>query len=90
MSVRIFSVNARGLCDMLKRKALVLFCEGKEADFCFIQETYTCQNDALFWKNQWGCDIWFYFTTILLGSFTSNKTADVAILLKRTGFQGSL
>ncbi len=57
---------------MLKRKALFLFCKGKEADFCFIQETHACK-DVLFCKSQWGSDMWFSFGV-------SNRTAGVAIL----------
>ncbi len=73
MSITIFSVNARGIRDMLKRKALFLFCKGKQADFCFIQETHACKEDVLFWKSQWGSDMWFSFGV-------SNRTAGVAIL----------
>jgi len=73
MSITIFSVNARGIRDMLKRKAPFLFCKGKEADFCFIQETHACKEDVLFWKSQWGSDMWFSFGV-------SNRTAGVAIL----------
>ncbi len=73
MSKTIFSVNARSIRDMLKRKALFLFCKGKEADFCFVQETYACKEDVLFWRSQWGSDMWFSFGV-------SNRTAGVAIL----------
>ncbi len=58
---------------MLKRKALFLFCKGKEADFCFIQETHACKEDVLFWRSQWGSDMWFSFGV-------SNRTAGAAIL----------
>lgn len=73
MSITIFSVNARGIRDLLKRKALFLFCKSKKADFCFIQETHACKEDVSFWKSQWGCDIWFSFGA-------SNRSAGVAIL----------
>ncbi len=67
---------------MLKRKALFLFCKGKEADFCFIQETHACKEDVLFWRSQWGSDMWFSFGV-------SNRTAGVAILKDKfsTGWQ---
>lgn len=72
MSVSIFSVNARGIRNQLKRKALFLYCLNKNADFYFIQETHAIETDVSFWRNQWGRQIWF--------SFGNNKSAGVAIL----------
>ncbi len=48
---------------LLKRKGLFRCCQVKCADFCFIQESYACSEDALFWKNQYGSDVWFSFGT---------------------------
>lgn len=72
MSLSIYSLNARGLKDLVKRKALFLYCKSKGTDFCFIQETHACSTDESFWKNQWGSQIWF--------SNGSNRSAGIAIL----------
>ncbi len=72
MSLSLFSINARGIHDLLKRKALFLYCKGKSVDFCLIQDKHACSSDAVFWKNQWGKEIWL--------SFGSNCSAGVAIL----------
>ncbi|CDQ93629.1 unnamed protein product [Oncorhynchus mykiss] len=63
MPISVFSINARGICNILKRKSLFLYCKGKSADFYFIQETHACSIDTAFWKCQWGNDIWFSFGT---------------------------
>ena len=75
MLLSVFSINARGIRDQLKRKALFLYCKGKNADFCLIQETHACSSDAKFWKSQWGKEIRL--------SFGSKRTAGVAILQDR-------
>lgn len=49
-----------------------MYCRGKNADFYFIQETHACAADESFWKNQWGCEMWF--------SNGSNRSAGVVIL----------
>ena len=72
MSISVFSINARGLRDLLKRKSLFLYCKGKGVDFYFVQETHACKEEEKFWRSQWGNDIWF--------SHFSNRSAGVAIL----------
>lgn len=73
MSISLFSFNARGLRNMLKRKSVFLYCTNKRHDFYFVQETHSNVEDVMFWKSQWGKDIWF--------SHGNNKSAGVAILL---------
>lgn len=72
MSISIFSINARGIRNQLKRKSLFLYCQSKGADFYFIQESHACEADVTFWRSQWGSEVWF--------SFGSNKSAGVVIL----------
>lgn len=72
MSIKMFSVNARGLRNQLKRKALLLYCQSKGADFYFIQESHACETDVGFWRSQWGNEVWFPFGT--------NRSAGVVIL----------
>lgn len=58
MSVSIVSLNARGLRDNVKRKALFLYAKSFKTDFCFFQESHSVSNDISFWKNQWGNEVW--------------------------------
>lgn len=80
MSLYVCSVNARGLRDLLRRKAFFLYCRAKNADFYFTQETHACAEDESFWKNQWGSEIWF--------SNGNNRSAGVAIL--KGNFKGQI
>lgn len=79
MSVSVFSINARGFRDLLKRKALFHYCQGKCAVFCFIQESHACSEAALFWKKQWESEVRFPFGT--------NQSTGAAILTGRLGGQ---
>lgn len=72
MSFSAFSLNARGLRQNIKRKALFLFANQQKTDFSFFQETHSVKNDAQLWKAQWGNDIWL--------SHGSERAAGIAIL----------
>uniref|UniRef100_A0A3P9LHW9 Reverse transcriptase domain-containing protein n=1 Tax=Oryzias latipes TaxID=8090 RepID=A0A3P9LHW9_ORYLA len=72
MSLSVLTVNARGIRDQLKRKCVFLYCQNKNADFYFIQETHASEADREFWRSQWGKNVWF--------SFGSNRSAGVIIL----------
>lgn len=74
------SLNARGLKDNVKRKAIFLFCKGLKATCIMLQETHSCEEDTIFWKNQWGDEIFF--------SHGSNRSGGVAICLR--GFPGEV
>lgn len=80
MDLLLFSFNARGLRDIVKRKAVFLFCKDLRSDFIFIQETHTCSADGQFWKSQWGNDIWL--------AHGSSHSGGVAIL--RNTFKGKM
>lgn len=58
MSISIVSLNARGLRDNVKRKALFLYAKSFKTDFCFFQESHSVFKDITFWKNQWGNEVW--------------------------------
>lgn len=75
MSISVFSVNARGIRNELKRKSIFLYCQNNGADFYFIQESHASDTDLSYWRSQWGKDVWF--------SCGSNRSAGVAILLGR-------
>lgn len=79
-SLSVLSLNVRGLRDMVKRKALFLFCKRSEADFIFLQETHSVEEDTKFWKTQWGNTVHY--------SHGSSNSAGVAIFLHK--FKGEI
>lgn len=58
MSLSVISLNARGLRNNVKRKAIFLFCKQFNSDFCFIQESHSTEQEKTFWRSQWGDDLW--------------------------------
>uniref|UniRef100_A0A3B3I0R1 Reverse transcriptase domain-containing protein n=1 Tax=Oryzias latipes TaxID=8090 RepID=A0A3B3I0R1_ORYLA len=75
MSLSIISLNARGLRNNVKRKAIFLFCKQFNSDFCFIQESHSTEQDKSFWRSQWGNDVWM--------SHGTERAAGVCILKNR-------
>lgn len=59
VSLSVVSLNARGLRQNCKRKALFLFAKKFKSDFCFFQESHSLTADINFWKSQWGNDAWY-------------------------------
>lgn len=59
LSISVISLNARGLRDVTKRKALFTFAKSFKTDFVFFQESHSIPSDYAFWRNQWCNDIWF-------------------------------
>ncbi len=52
-SISLASLNVRGLKDLVKRKALFLFCKGRKPHCLLLQETHSSEVDTKFWANQW-------------------------------------
>lgn len=71
MKMSFGSLNTRGLKEIVKRKALFLFCKGQKSNCFFFQETHSSVADEAFWINQWGDKIFF--------SHGSNRSGGVAI-----------
>ncbi len=77
MELSLISLNIKGIRDIVKRKAIFLFCKEMKADFfIFFYKNPTSSEDVPFWKNQWGDDLWLAHGTnhsagviILKGSF---------------------
>jgi len=69
------SLNVRGLKDIVKRKAVFLFCKGQKANCIFLQETHSLDSDESFWTNQWGEKMFF--------SHGSNRSGGVAICFNK-------
>jgi len=80
MSLSLFFLNARGLKNNIKRKALFLFSKRHKVDFCFFQESHSTSKDVKFWRSQWGNDIWL--------SHGSEHSAGVGIM--RYNFNGNI
>ena len=62
MSIRIISLNVRGLQNANKRHALFNYAR-KRADVICFQETHSTPDDEKWWKIEWGNKI-FFFTRI--------------------------
>lgn len=58
MSFSVVSLNARGLRNSVKRKAMFLFARQFRSDFVFFQESHSIVNDRNFWRTHWGSEIW--------------------------------
>lgn len=74
------SLNARGLRNSVKRKALFLFAKQFKSDFVYFQESHSNEDDSNFWRSQWGNTIWL--------SHGTERSAGVASLNNR--FNGNV
>ena len=74
-SVKLLSVNVRGLNNFKKRKTIFTWCRKWNADFIFLQETHSTVENEMPWRHEWGAEI-----------VTAHGTSDargVAVLFKR-------
>ena len=58
-SVKLLSVNVRGLSNFKKRRAIFTWCRKRNADFIFLQETHlhvTIEHETC-WRHEWGAEI---------------------------------
>lgn len=74
-SLKIISLNVRGIRNHTKRKAIFLLCRRKSAQICLLQETHSSENDVKLWKSQWGDQCIF--------SHGTQQSAGVAILFNK-------
>ena len=58
-SCKIISLNVRGIRNPTKRSSIFTYLKDQRAVFYFLQETYSETGDELFWKNEWGGEIYF-------------------------------
>ena len=56
-SVKLLSINVRGLSDFKKRRAIFTWCQKWNADFIFLQETNLTIDHETSWKHEWGAEI---------------------------------
>ena len=58
MSLKLLSINTRGLRDVIKRCSIFNFYR-KKANIICLQETHSCIKDETIWSAEWGGDIIF-------------------------------
>ena len=58
-SVKILSLNVRGLRNHVKRRALFLYLKNQKADFYCLQETFSLKEDETPWASERGGKILF-------------------------------
>ena len=74
MSIKIISLNVRGIRDTLKRRAIFNFYRNKGNIIC-LQETHSTEDDMRKWEMEWGGEILFNHGT--------TKSKGVCILLQK-------
>ena len=73
MSLKLFSLNCRGLNKRLKRKYILNQCN--KYHISCLQETYITNEVAANWKNEWNGELYFH-------SGTSNSKGQIILLNK--------
>ena len=73
-SLRMISLNVRGIGNFRKRRAMFTWCRKQKADVIFLQETHSTENCESQWKKEWG-------SLISFSNGTSNARG-VAVLFK--------
>ena len=73
-SLKLLSLNVRGLGNFRKRRAIFTWCRKQKADLIFLQETHTTKNCESQWKKEWGSSIMF--------SHGSTNARGVAVLIR--------
>ena len=48
--------------SVVKRSSIFTYLRDQKAVFYFLQETYSETGDELFWKNEWGGEIYFSYS----------------------------
>ena len=55
----VFSLNVRGIRDLIKRRSIFSFLKDQKACIYFLQETYSELNDENVWNKEWGGELFF-------------------------------
>ena len=74
-SVKLLSVNVRGLSNFKKRRAIFTWCRKRNADFIFLQETHLTIGHEMSWKHELGAEI--------ISAPETSDARGVAVLFKR-------
>ena len=62
-TIKLLSLNVRGLSNFKKRRAIFSWCRKQKADLVFLQETHSCKEREAQWKKEWGAEIFFLMGT---------------------------
>ena len=74
-SLRLLSLNVKGISNFRKRRAVFTWCRKQKADVIFLQETQSTEEREKQWVKEWSSQIYFFH-----GNSNSRR---VAILLQR-------
>ena len=74
-TLRLISLNVRGLCNFKKWRMIYTWCKKKNIDIIFLQETHSTKEAENQWRNEWGAEI--------IMSHGSSNSHRVAILMKK-------
>ena len=75
-SIKLLSLNVRGLSNFHKRRAIFSWCRKQKADLIFLQETHSTTERQDQWRKEWGASVLF--------SHGSTNARGVAILIKNS------
>ena len=56
-SLKLVSLNVKGISNFQKRKTIYTWCRRKNADFSFLQETHSKTEIETQWKNEWSAGL---------------------------------
>ena len=71
----VISLTVRGLRETVKRRSIFTYLKDQEANFYFLQETFSKASDEAVWRNEWGGEIYF--------SHGTSHSKGVCILINR-------
>ena len=74
-TLRLISLNVRGLSNFKKRRMIYTWCKKKNTDIIFLQETHSTEEVENQWRNEWGAGI--------IMSNGSSNSRGVAVLVKK-------
>ena len=74
-SLKLLSLNVRGLGNFRKLRAIFTWCRKQKADLIFLQETRSTKEIESQWRKEWGSQISF--------SHGSRNARGAAVLIKR-------
>ena len=74
-SLKLLSLNVRGLGNFRKHRAIYTWCRKQKADLIFLQETHSTKTTESQWKKEWGSQILF--------SHASANARGVAVLIRK-------
>ena len=76
-SIKLLSLNVKGLSNFHKRRAFFSWCRKQKADLIVLQETHSTLERQDQWRKEWGASVLF--------SHGSTNARGVAILIRPKG-----